>query len=130
MTSLPVMSLFSSGSFRRLKHQLNRCRQVSWIAGTVDNESLNKKKSKCCCIYVKPSKFGESEEEDDDECENCRGHGSSLRRDGSLRSPPPEPEEDPSQPGTSGRKPTLMPCIKKVLSGASIENAANKKERK
>jgi len=26
---------------------------------------MNKKKSKCCCIYVKPKKFGESDSEDD-----------------------------------------------------------------
>ena len=37
---------------------------------------MNKKKSKCCCIYVKPKKFGESDTEssEDDECEHCPGH--------------------------------------------------------
>jgi protein phosphatase 1 regulatory subunit 11 len=40
----------------------------------VDNEHLNRKKSKCCCIYVKPLEFGESSSEEEDECENCHGH--------------------------------------------------------
>lgn len=35
---------------------------------------MDKKKSKCCCIYKKPSKFGESSSESEDECENCFGH--------------------------------------------------------
>lgn len=36
---------------------------------------MNKKKSKCCCIYEKPKKFGESSsDEDNDECDHCHGH--------------------------------------------------------
>ncbi|EFN82980.1 Uncharacterized protein C7orf10-like protein [Harpegnathos saltator] len=50
-------------------------KKVQWSQGTVDNEHLNKKKSKCCCIYEKPKTFGESSSEDsDDECEHCHGH--------------------------------------------------------
>ncbi|XP_070154249.1 E3 ubiquitin-protein ligase PPP1R11-like isoform X2 [Polyergus mexicanus] len=50
-------------------------KKVQWTQGTVDNEHLNKKKSKCCCIYEKPKTFGESSSEDsDDECEHCHGH--------------------------------------------------------
>ena len=53
-------------------------KQVSWTQETVDNEHLGKKKSKCCCVYVKPKKFGESdtesEDEADDDCRNCSGH--------------------------------------------------------
>ncbi|XP_050465388.1 E3 ubiquitin-protein ligase PPP1R11 [Cataglyphis hispanica] len=50
-------------------------KKVQWTQGTVDNENLNKKKSKCCCIYEKPKTFGESSSEDsDDECEHCHGH--------------------------------------------------------
>ncbi|XP_033226181.1 E3 ubiquitin-protein ligase PPP1R11 [Belonocnema kinseyi] len=50
-------------------------KKVQWTQGTVDNEDLNKKKSKCCCIYEKPKTFGESSSEDsDDECEHCHGH--------------------------------------------------------
>lgn len=50
-------------------------KKVVWAEDTVDNENMNKKKSKCCCIYTKPRKFGESDSEDsDDECEQCFGH--------------------------------------------------------
>ena len=32
-------------------------------------------KSKCCCIYKKPLKFGESDSEDSDsDCEHCSHH--------------------------------------------------------
>jgi len=50
-------------------------RRVQWTEDTVDNEHLNKKKSKCCCIYKKPVVFGESESEDSDsDCEHCSHH--------------------------------------------------------
>uniref|UniRef100_A0A4Y0BKH9 E3 ubiquitin-protein ligase PPP1R11 n=1 Tax=Anopheles funestus TaxID=62324 RepID=A0A4Y0BKH9_ANOFN len=49
-------------------------KKVQWTNGTVDNEHMNKKKSKCCCIYVKPRVFGESSSESEDECEHCFGH--------------------------------------------------------
>ncbi|XP_045542880.1 E3 ubiquitin-protein ligase PPP1R11 [Papilio machaon] len=50
-------------------------KKVGWTEDTVDNEHMNKKKSKCCCIYEKPRRFDESESESsEDECENCFGH--------------------------------------------------------
>lgn len=49
-------------------------KKVGWTEETVDNEHMGKKKSKCCCIYKKPTVFGESSSESDDECENCFGH--------------------------------------------------------
>ncbi|CAG5108872.1 Similar to SUGCT: Succinate--hydroxymethylglutarate CoA-transferase (Homo sapiens) [Cotesia congregata] len=49
-------------------------KKVQWTSSTVDNENMNKKKSKCCCIYEKPKQFGESSsDESDDECEHCHG---------------------------------------------------------
>lgn len=54
---------------------------VAWTEGTVDNEHMNRRKSKCCCVYVKPHKFNESSSEsEDEECENCRGHVERRRR--------------------------------------------------
>ncbi|VDL58353.1 unnamed protein product [Hymenolepis diminuta] len=60
---------------------------ITWAPGTVDNEYMGKKKSKCCCVYEKPrnwddpssSSSSDSDENDDDpnprRCtENCRGH--------------------------------------------------------
>lgn len=49
-------------------------KKVGWSEDTVDNEHMGKKKSKCCCIYKKPSVFGESSSESEDECEHCFGH--------------------------------------------------------
>lgn len=49
-------------------------KKVVFTDDTVDNENLNRKKSKCCCIYEKPKQFDESETESEGECENCYGH--------------------------------------------------------
>ncbi|KAF7491212.1 E3 ubiquitin-protein ligase PPP1R11 [Sarcoptes scabiei] len=49
-------------------------KQVKFKEGTIDNEHLNKKKSKCCCIYEKPRKFGESSSEDENDDEVDSGH--------------------------------------------------------
>ncbi|XP_044727570.1 protein phosphatase 1 regulatory subunit INH3-like [Chrysoperla carnea] len=52
-------------------------KQVQWTTGTVDNEFMNKKKSKCCCIYEKkrlPTDRSSDEESDRDECDHCHGH--------------------------------------------------------
>eukprot|EP01038_Epipyxis_sp_PR26KG_P010150 gene10150-13653_t len=39
---------------------------VRWSNDTIDNENLNKKKSKRCCIYHKPRAFGESDSDESD----------------------------------------------------------------
>ncbi|KAH8387079.1 hypothetical protein KR093_004565, partial [Drosophila rubida] len=53
---------------------LNTDRHVTFHEGVVDNEGMNRHKSKCCCIYRKPHVFGESSSSSDDECEHCCGH--------------------------------------------------------
>ena len=62
----------------RLKKKSEVRKQVSWTEETVDNEHMGKKKSKSCCIYVKPKKFGESdtesEDEDNSDCDHCPRH--------------------------------------------------------
>ncbi|XP_015118841.1 E3 ubiquitin-protein ligase PPP1R11 [Diachasma alloeum] len=69
-------------------------KKVQWTSGTVDNENMNKKKSKCCCIYEKPKDFGESSSEDsDDECEHCHGHKETHKKTIS----PPRDNSIPSQ---------------------------------
>jgi len=40
---------------------------VQWQADVVDNEHLNRKKSKRCCIFHKQRPFDESSSEDDDD---------------------------------------------------------------
>ncbi|CAI9112042.1 OLC1v1012412C1 [Oldenlandia corymbosa var. corymbosa] len=41
-------------------------KKVSWKEGTVDNEFLNKKSSKKCCIFHKEKPFDEDDSEDED----------------------------------------------------------------
>uniref|UniRef100_A0A182UFH8 Uncharacterized protein n=1 Tax=Anopheles melas TaxID=34690 RepID=A0A182UFH8_9DIPT len=71
----PINSMKEEPPVLRLRLQKPRNgKKVQWTNGTVDNEHMNKKKSKCCCIYVKPRAFGESSSESEDECEHCFGH--------------------------------------------------------
>jgi hypothetical protein len=64
-------------------------KKVVWTEGTVDNEHLGRKKSKCCCVYVKPHKFkgdpdqiSSDESDGEDECDHCPGHhGKDLKKD-------------------------------------------------
>lgn len=86
-------------------------RRVVFHEGVVDNEHMNRMKSKCCCIYKKPLAFGESSSEDDDECEHCFGHpekrkknkkpsnreSSALPRDADEPSTSTEAQAEPSQ---------------------------------
>ncbi|XP_042857824.1 E3 ubiquitin-protein ligase PPP1R11-like [Penaeus japonicus] len=58
----------------RLKLHKPRKKKVSWTNDTIDNENMGKKKSKCCCVYVKPHEFDVSSSDTDDECEHCSGH--------------------------------------------------------
>lgn len=69
-------------------------KKVKWTTETVDNEHMNKKKSKCCCIHEKPRIFGESSDEDDDDCTgHCHGHKKKCyRADGT------QGENDGNQP--------------------------------
>lgn len=53
--------------------------RVRWSEGTVDNEYMNKKKSKCCCIYTKPHNPNSNEDkatevDEYDNCQHCRYH--------------------------------------------------------
>lgn len=69
-TSNPTLRL------RLTKTKKESNRRVSWTADTVDNEFMNKKKSKCCCQYHKPKMWDESTDEDEnyEECDHCKGH--------------------------------------------------------
>ncbi|UJR14819.1 hypothetical protein I4U23_001806 [Adineta vaga] len=53
--------------------------RVRWTEETIDNEHMNKKKSKCCCIYTKPhdpqlDDNQTDEEKEFDNCQHCRYH--------------------------------------------------------
>lgn len=53
-------------------------RRVSWDAAAIDNENMNKKKSKKCCIFHKQRPFGESSSDSDSDGNSDTGpaHGS------------------------------------------------------
>lgn len=51
-------------------------KKVSWKEGTVDNEFMNKKSSKRCCIFHKEKPF----DEDDSDAEGDCNHDHSNRR--------------------------------------------------
>jgi protein phosphatase 1 regulatory subunit 11 len=71
-------------------------KKVQWEEGVVDNEFMGRKSSKCCCIYTKPSKFGESDTESDSADEGCcHEHRMARRR------VPRNKNVSPSEPSTS-----------------------------
>lgn len=62
---------------RLTKNPTRSARRVSWTTDTVDNELMNKKKSKCCCVFQKAKNWDESsseDENDDKDCAHCKGH--------------------------------------------------------
>lgn len=81
-------------------------RKVVWSEETVDNEDMGKKKSKCCCIYKKPTVFGESSSESEDECENCFGHPEMKHR---KRKNDDQDKGDPS--GSHDHSKSFFSCL-------------------
>jgi len=81
----------AGAAVRLVLRKPKKTKKVGWTEGTVDNEHMNKRKSKCCCIYKKPHVFGESSSESDDDCEDCHGHVEINRND----NPPPPPPTAP-----------------------------------
>ncbi|KAK6535104.1 Type 1 phosphatases regulator ypi1 [Orbilia ellipsospora] len=79
----------------RLRGGRIKPRRVTWTEEVIDNEGLDKKKTKICCIYNKPREFGESSSDDSssssssdedsedgkDEESQVKGQGNSHRKD-------------------------------------------------
>lgn len=63
---------------------------MRWAEDVVDNEFMNKKKSKKCCIFHRQRQFGEwSDDEDSDaECDECGEGGSQPAQQ--PQAPPPQ----------------------------------------
>ncbi|KAH8281207.1 hypothetical protein KR044_005643, partial [Drosophila immigrans] len=77
-------------------------RRVVFHEGVIDNEHMNRMKSKCCCIYKKPMSFGESSSEEDGECEHCFGHPEKRKKNTqSNPSEPRSPTRHTDEPSTS-----------------------------
>ena len=72
-SSVPTLKL----RLTKNKDKSKERRQVKWSTETVDNEHLGRKKSKCCCVFVKKRPFGQSDSESsegEDDCDHCSGH--------------------------------------------------------
>ncbi|KAK9868554.1 hypothetical protein WJX84_006503 [Apatococcus fuscideae] len=58
----------------RLKPRPRNRKAVKWADDVVDNEEMNKKKSKRCCIFharPKPGQWDDDLDSDDDTCMQC-----------------------------------------------------------
>eukprot|EP01025_Chloroclados_australasicus_P018425 TRINITY_DN19660_c0_g1_i1.p6 TRINITY_DN19660_c0_g1~~TRINITY_DN19660_c0_g1_i1.p6 ORF type:complete len:105 (+),score=7.90 TRINITY_DN19660_c0_g1_i1:173-487(+) len=72
----------------RLVSQRGRKKAVKWAEGTVDNENMNKKKSKKCCIFHKRRQFGDWSDDEDSDCEDCcHQHNHDIPIDDSQQTP-------------------------------------------
>ncbi|XP_024967675.1 protein phosphatase 1 regulatory subunit INH3 [Cynara cardunculus var. scolymus] len=70
-----------------------RKKKVTWKEGTVDNEFLQKKSSKKCCIFHKEKPFDEDSSDDEDDHDHDHDHdhehycgGSKKEEDGASTS--------------------------------------------
>ncbi|WVR06932.1 hypothetical protein IAU60_003968 [Kwoniella sp. DSM 27419] len=54
--------------------------RVVWSDETVDNEGMDKKKSKICCIYHKPRAFDESSSDESSDCSSADEAGPSRAK--------------------------------------------------
>lgn len=53
---------------RNLKTRNKSSNSVTWDESAIDNEKMNKRKSKKCCIFHKRRSFGESSSSEDSSC--------------------------------------------------------------
>ncbi|KAJ8436924.1 hypothetical protein Cgig2_017349 [Carnegiea gigantea] len=76
---LKVAKLFDKQQIQQpetLVLRLNRKKKkVTWKEGTIDNEFMNKKSSKRCCIFHKEKPFDEDDSDDEDRPNSDKPHG-------------------------------------------------------
>ena len=53
---------------------------VKWEVGTIDNETMGKKKSKVCCIYNKAHTLDSSSSSDEEDCNHDGAGGAGHNR--------------------------------------------------
>ncbi|KAJ1980152.1 Type 1 phosphatases regulator ypi1 [Dimargaris verticillata] len=71
--------------------------RVCWDAEVVDNEGLNRKKSKVCCIFKKTRRFDESDsDESDSDCDHSHHHSATPNGNQKSLPPPNEYERMPN----------------------------------
>jgi protein phosphatase 1 regulatory subunit 11 len=65
ITSIVTEAESSTGTLRLEPEERGDRPAVRWTDDVIDNEHMNKKKSKICCIFHKTREFGESSSESD-----------------------------------------------------------------
>ncbi|KAK9479901.1 phosphatase inhibitor-domain-containing protein [Lipomyces japonicus] len=65
----------------RLRGGSGTSRRVTWDEEVVDNEEMNKKKSKICCIFHKNREFGESSSDESDSSSESDSDGDKDKHD-------------------------------------------------
>jgi len=90
--------------------RLNRKKKkVTWKEGTIDNEFMNKKSSKRCCIFHKEKPFDEDDSDDEDRPNSDKPHGDGCCSHG-------------HGDGRSGNGVADWFCVRDWLIDRSIEN--------
>ncbi|KAJ1972567.1 Type 1 phosphatases regulator ypi1, partial [Dimargaris xerosporica] len=68
--------------------------RVRWDTEVVDNEGLDRKKSKVCCIFKKSRRFDESDsDESDSDCDHDHSHHNAAPNGSQKSLPPPNEYE-------------------------------------
>lgn len=92
MTQIRPSTVSSVGSTVVVEEQPSNCtvvamtlkkkknKTVRWEEGTIDNEFLNKKKSKKCCIYTPSRSFDDEYASDGSSCSDCDGECSKEKQ--------------------------------------------------
>ena len=97
---------------RRNQHIRDNTLHVDWVEGTIDNEHMNKKKSKKCCIFRKPKAFDQSSDEssweDPDPIENDKPDEWTKRASGLILCHDTNLMTDPQQSTRAKMQPRLM----------------------
>ncbi|KAL6939842.1 hypothetical protein ACO0RG_003689 [Hanseniaspora osmophila] len=72
----PVIKLRASADSKSNQKTADKKPQVTWKEDVVDNEHMNKKKSKICCIFHPQQEFSDEEEQDGEQShsESCSHH--------------------------------------------------------
>ncbi|KAF9950257.1 Type 1 phosphatases regulator ypi1 [Mortierella alpina] len=119
-------------------------RRVQWDDDVVDNEHMNKKKSKICCIFKKQKEFGESSDESSSESDSSgpesdggpapsgsgKGKGKGRREDGSCDHSDPNHQHHHHRHGASKPKKRVLNEYERMPKGKLVRSVCAMLDRK
>ncbi|QEU61625.1 Ypi1 [Kluyveromyces lactis] len=110
VTEVPQLLQLRAGQNEKNKTKKKDAKsKVRWDEKVIDNENMNKKKTKICCIFH-PNTPLESDEEEEGECEHDHNHG----HDSSSSSSSSSSDEDEGKSFDERRKARLERRRKKL----------------